>query len=156
MGLRENLKHEPVSKLALRELITVQPDVLTREAVELMRSKQVGCVFVTDENSKPIGIFTEGILRHLLLSGTEFLNEKIESHMADRCPWVKETDPIQTVLEAMQINNIRFICVVDENGKAIALTGQKGLMEYIAEHYPRIVMVQRINPNRPMPKREGA
>ena len=156
MGLRDNLKTEPVSKLALRELVTAQPEMLVREAVELMRAHNIGCVVVTDKEEKPVGIFTESLLRTLLLSGTAFLDEPLEKHMADRCPWVSDSDSIQTVLEAMQINNIRFICVVDKDGKAKALTGQKGLMEYIAEHYPRVVMVQRINPNEPLHEREGA
>lgn len=156
MGLRENLKTETVSRLNLRDVITAHPEMTVREAVLLMREHNIGCVIVTNQKNEPVGIFTESLLRHLLGSGNDFLDESLQTHMADRCPWVKETDPIQTVLEAMQINNIRFICVVNEEGKAIALTGQKGLMEYIAEHYPRVVMVQRIDPNEPMPKREGA
>ncbi len=156
MGLRENLGLETVRRLELRRLITATPDMLVRDAIQLMRKHDIGCVVVVDEEGKPDGIFTESLLRHLILSGSSFLDEPLKGHMADRCPWVKMTDPIQTVLEAMQINNIRFICVVDEEGKACALTGQKGLMEYIAEHYPRVVMVQRITPIKPVHKREGA
>lgn len=156
MGLKQNLINEPVSKLALRKAITASPDLPIRDAVNLMKENSLGCVIVVDDDEKPIGIFTESILRNLLQTGTSFLDDPLEKQMADRCPWVKQTDPIQTVLEAMQINNVRFICVVDDEGKVAALTGQKGLMEYIAEHYPREVLVQRIEPEVSNQEREGA
>ena len=39
----------------------------------------------------------------------------------------------------------RFLCVLDEDGRTrVALTGQKGLSEYIADHFPQQVMVQRV------------
>jgi hypothetical protein len=45
--------------------------------------------------------------------------------------------------------------VVDEEGKVTALAGQKSLMEYVAEHFPGQVMVQRIGCP-PCSEREGA
>ena len=67
MGLHENLRNEPVSRLALREAITVPPEMLLRDVVARMREKGLGCVIVVDQQSKPLGMFTEGILRHLLV-----------------------------------------------------------------------------------------
>jgi hypothetical protein len=56
----------------------------------------------------------------------------------------------------MQTKNLRFVVVTDEDGKAIALTGQKGLMEYVAEHFPQQVMVQRVGVKPYSSQREGA
>ena len=46
--------------------------------------------------------------------------------------------------------------VLDNDGKVIALTGQKGLMEYIADHYPGQIMVQRVGVPPYSQSREGA
>ena len=56
----------------------------------------------------------------------------------------------------MQLKNLRFLCVVDENGQVAGLTGQRGLMEYVAEHFPGEVMVQRIGQPPYLSDREGA
>ena len=75
--------------------------------------------------------------------------------MAKQWPWVQTSDPIVDVLEAMLTKNVRFLCVVDEEGRVVGLTGQKGLMEYVAEHFPGQVMVQRVG-CAPYLNREGA
>ena len=66
------------------------------------------------------------------------------------------TDPIADVLAALELKNVRFLAVLDEEGRLVGLTGQKGLMEYVADHFPGQVAVQRINCG-PFPQeREGA
>ncbi len=56
----------------------------------------------------------------------------------------------------MLLKNVRMLCVVDEQGRVVGLTGQRGLMEYVAEHFPGEVMVQRIGQPSYMSDREGA
>ena len=71
-------------------------------------------------------------------------------------PTVSLADPISTVLDAMERANVRFVIVVDQQGQLAGLTGQKGLMEYVAEHFPGQAIVQRIG-GAPYPTdREGA
>lgn len=156
MGLHENMQKEPVSRLALREPILVSPDVPVRETIRMMRAAQLGCVIVVDQDRMPAGMFTENMLKQMLVSDRHRFDDPVSAHMADQCPWVRLEDPIVDVLEAMQARNVRFICVVDEEGRVVGLTGQKGLMEYIAEHFPGQVMVQRIGGTPYMHKREGA
>ncbi len=156
MGLYKNMLEEPVSRLALREALTVAPNTSIREAVLLMREKRLGCVIAIDADRKPLGIFTEAMLRHLLAENPSGVDEPVESHMAQQFAWVTDQDPVVTVLEAMQAKNYRFVCVCSEAGQVIGLTGQKGLMEYIAEHFPQQVMTQNLGSRTPGETREGA
>jgi len=156
MGLRENIRNEPVSALALREAVTVGPDATIREAIERMRKKKLGCVIVVDPSRKPAGMLTESMLTQLLAKNHKAVEDRVADHMAERWPQVKLTDPIEDVLDAMHLKNIRLLCVVDEQGRLAGLTGQKGLMEYVADHFPGIVMVQRIGGAPFSDKREGA
>ena len=129
MGLHENIRTEPVSELPLRKAITVDPASSVREAVAEMRQKRLGCSIVVVAEDKPIGMFTETMLDRLLLEGSWQLDDLIEVHMARQVSRVKTSDPIVMVLHAMQSRDVRFVCVVNENGQVVGLTGQKGLME---------------------------
>jgi len=156
MGLMDGLKSETVDKLALRQAITVDVSATVRQTVTKMREGKLGCAIVVDANQKPVGVFTEAMLRHLLLESPTDLDGTIEAVMADSFPWVQTTDCIDLVLDAMELKNSRFVVVVDADGKVCGLTGQKGMMEYIAEYFPGEVMVQRIG-TKPYPdSREGA
>lgn len=155
MGLRENMLHEMVSELALRDAINVSPATTIREAIEKMKAKRLGCVMVTDEDQVPMGIFTERQVMNLLTESTAFLDAPIRDHLASDWATVKLSDPIAGVLEVMTTKRLRFVCVVDDQGRSVALTGQNGLMEYITDHFPQHVLTQ--SPGAKMPDdREGA
>ena len=155
MGLYQNMQEEPVTRLAVREPVLCRPDESVRVAIWRMRDQGLGCVIVVDEERKPIGMLTESMVTQLLSHDPSRLDGPVRSCMSETWPWVKETDPIALVLEAMQAKNVRFICIVDDDGCVSGLTGQKGLMEYVAEHFPQQVMVQRIG-SPPLTDREGA
>jgi len=156
MGLQENLRQEPVSRLALREAITVSPETTLREANAMMREKQLGCVIIVDDQQRPVGTYTEEELIKVLAGDVSQLDEPVKDHISPRWAAVSRQDPVAKVLEAMQSQDLRFVCVTDDERKATALTGQKGLMEYVAEHFPNLVMSQRVGSKDYTPEREGA
>lgn len=155
MALHQNIVNEPVSKLDLREPVLCGPAESIRDAVARMRSRNLGCVIVVDIDRKPLGMFTESMLTQLLADDPTALDQTLGENVADQWPCVLDTDPISLVLEAMQAKNVRFIAVVNDDGRIVGLTGQKGLMEYISEHFPQQVMVQRVGSPPPV-EREGA
>ena len=156
MGLQEDIRNEPVGTLALRKPVTAAADTTIREAIERMRAGRLGCVVIVDSDNKPTGMFTESMLTQLVAHHPAVVKERLSDHMAQQWPRVKTTDPIDDVLQALHLKNIRFLCVVDDEGRLVGLTGQKGLMEYVGDHFPGQVMVQRIG-GTPFPdKREGA
>ncbi len=156
MGLQENLASEPVTKLALREAVCVSPATPVRKAVDAIKDKHLGCVIVVDPAQKPIGTFTESMLVDLLVHQPKALEDRVDAHLDKKWARVKQTDPISSVLAAMQQQDLRFVVVTDEEGCAKALSGQKGLMEYIADHFPRRVLVQQVGAKPFIHEREGA
>ncbi|MEE9212530.1 MAG: CBS domain-containing protein [Phycisphaeraceae bacterium] len=156
MGLREDILNDPVSALELRELAAVKRTTTVRDAIGLMRENRVGCVVVLDDQGRPLGKFTERLLIKLLLEDPDHLDHPVEQHMASAWAFVHKTDPIATVIDRMQSKGLRFVVVLDEDGRAVAMTGQKGVMQYIADHFPRQVKVQRMRSKISMDQREGA
>lgn len=157
MGLRENIDMEPVSALPIRELIQVLPDSTVRQVLAKMREKHLGCVVVVNEYGAPLGQFTERLLIRLLIDGDGNLDQPVSNLMIDVRGCVKQSDPIRKVIDYMQDTGLRFVCVTDDQGKRpIGLTGQKGVMEYIADHFPRAVKSQLMESKLYMDEREGA
>jgi CBS domain-containing protein len=156
MGLKQDLLNEKVSTLPLREPVTVSPDTIIRAAIASMKAKSLGCAVVVDYANKPLGTFTERSVIELLLSDPSVLDRKtVADHLDPKWIIVQQSDPVAKVLHAMQTNDQRFAVVVDEQGKVIGLTGQKGLMEFIADYFPEQVFCQRVG-TPPLSAREGA
>ena len=153
MGLQENIQNETVRELPLREAITVPPSTTVAEAVERMRGKRLGCVVVTGDDRKPRGTFTEEDLVKML-GGDQA--DTVDQHLSPEWACVTISSHVSSVLRAMQAKNLRFVVVTDDDGRVAALTGQKGLMEYVADHFPQQVMVQRVGVKPYSSQREGA
>ena len=156
MGLQEAICTVPVSELPLRELAAVPAAATVRQAVAEMRGKRVGCAIVVDQMGKPIGEFTERLLTHLLLEEPNALDQPVARHMVQVWGRVTLATPIVRVIQLMQRHDLRFVCVVGETGRAVALTGQRGVMEHIASHYPRQVWASRTDCRPYFETREGA
>lgn len=156
MGLRESILKDPISEIALRELIAVGRKTPVREVADKMRAKRLGCAIIVDRYNKPIGKFTERKLMRLLLENPANIDKPVEQFMYPTANPLGRDEPIARLIDLMQTKSLRFICVTDKKGKAVALTGQKGLMEYIAEQFPRAVKAQQVKGRIFTKDREGA
>jgi len=101
------------------DVLTVQPDDTVFHALELMASKNVGAVIVTEKGA-PIGIFTErDYARNVILKGRSSANTPVRDIMSADVIFVR---PQQTVDECMAImtkKRFRHMPVLDE----VKLTG---------------------------------
>lgn len=157
MPLEHNLAQEPVSVLRLREAVKVRPTTPARDAVAQMRARRLGCAIVVDDSDRPHGVFTEQSVINLLRSRPrDWGDQPVQGYMDPCWASIRQTEPIGNVIATMQADDLRFVVVVDAEGKAVALTGQRGVMEYIAEHFPRQVMVQRVGGHPYFATAEGA
>ncbi len=156
MGLKEDLQHETVSRLPIREAIAVPPATTIREAVEKMRAQGLGCAVIVDAEGKPEGIFTERALLGVLLEGVSLDDTSVGQHIYANYSHVKSSEPISRVWDEILHGGYRFVCVTDDDGKLVGLTGQRGLSEYISEYFPQQVMVQRLGGKPWIQDREGA
>jgi CBS domain-containing protein len=156
MSFRQCLTDERVSSLQLRDAIVVRPETLVRAAIAAMRHHSLGCVVIVDENQVAEGIFTERSVLDVLMQHA-CLDDRPVSDFADRnFVSVKLSEPIWRVWEAVQLAAARFVCVTNDAGKLIGLTGQRGISEYVADHFSQQVTVQRLGSKPWMQQREGA
>ncbi len=156
MGFRDDLEQDPISSLPIRDAVVIQPDATLREAVELMRAKSLGCAIVVDANGTPSGLFTEQCLLHALRRNASLDDRTVSDHLEPEFRVFKTREPVARVWDAIQRDGLRFICVTDDDGKLVGVTGQRGIAEYLAENFPQQVLVQRLGGTPWMQQREGA
>lgn len=153
VGFRDNLDADAVTDLHLRDAIVVPPGTSVRETARQMRAKRLGCAFVTDESGRPRSIFTERLLVGLLARNVN-LDDPVSQHATSSCCVISESAPIAELVRLMESHDVRYVGVADSSGRLTGLTGQRGLMEYVAEYFPRQVMVARTGMK--STQREGA
>jgi CBS domain-containing protein len=156
MGLVKSLKHEKVTQLPLFSPLKLAPDVAVREALEQMRKRKLGSVVVVDGDDRVLGLFSERRLVKLIAKRQHFLDDPIEKHMATESIRANHQDSIADVMETMRGRGVRFLVVVDDDDKVLGQTGQKSVIRYIAEHFPRSITVQMLGSKLFMDQREGA
>lgn len=157
MGLMENIQSEITKDLPWREAVLISEEGTVGSAIEMMRAKEIGCAFVVDDVGRPIGMFTERKLIALLAQGYQDVDElPLHEHLDESWFAANQNDPLHSVIDTIQRRGARFVCVTDDEGCAIAVTGQKGLAEYVADHFPQQVMVQRVGGKPGTETREGA
>ena len=156
MGFCNDLKDRPVMDLPVRDVILLPSSTVIRAAVAMMRNHSLGCAVIVDQGQIPIGIFTEHSIIEILLSGAS-LDESPVSHYADASfVEARQSDSVWHVWEACRRSAARFVCVTDQEGKAIGLTGQRGLAEYLCDYFANEVTTQRLGSTPWMGQREGA
>ncbi len=156
MSLTEDIWRDRVSQLALRPLVIVPGDAAVRDACALMRDAKLGAAMILDDDGKPLGMFNEKLLIRLLHNNPAGLDEPVRDHMTTNIHCVRETDTIATLIVVMQKYKLRWVCVTDTSGKATALTGLRGSMEYIVEHFSQQVHTNPLRSRLSMEQREGA
>ena len=156
MGLVQSLKKEKVMQLPLFEPLTMGPAVTVRQAIAKMRKAKLGSVVVVDSDNRVLGLFSERRLIKLVNAGQPFLDDPIEQHMATESIRVHHDATVSDVMETMQGKGVRFLVVVDDDDRVLGQTGQKSVIRYIAEHFPRSVTVQMLESKLYMDHREGA
>jgi CBS domain-containing protein len=156
MGLRDDLLNEPVSSLSINPGIRFPPTAPVRAAVAAMREQGEGCVIVVDGQGFPEGKVTEHQLASLVTTKPAFLDEPISRHMTDAWAKMRLTEPIANLIHKLQDYRLHYVVVVDEQGKAAGVIGQRALMAYIGEYFPLQVKANDMEAKVGIETREGA
>ncbi|MDV6032971.1 MAG: CBS domain-containing protein [Phycisphaera sp. RhM] len=156
MGFRGEIDQDTVGNLPLRDTIVVQHGTTALDAVKMMREKSLGCAAIVDQGGNPAGLFTEQSLVEMLAQNLSLADHVVGDFTDAGFLVVRSSDPISRVWDAVERDGLRFVLVIDDEGKLIGVTGQRGIAEYLAERFPQQVLVQRLGNTPWMQQREGA
>ncbi len=156
MGLREDIQTQTVSDLVLRPFVAVRGQTTIRQAVAKMKQFNLGAAIIVDDAGKAVGMFDEKKLVRLLNDRPGALDEAVGTHLSQQIVCLPTTATIADLIKLMQSRNLRWVCVVDEEGKPTAMTGLRGVVDFVADYFPRQVKVQPMDVKLAMEEREGA
>jgi len=101
--------------LCVREVATVGPQGLARDAALRMAEEALGTLVVVDEVRRPLGILTDrDLVVRCIAEGTDARRARVERLMSGPVAWVHEEAPLSKALEEMARLRVRRLVVVDE------------------------------------------
>ena len=97
-----------------REIPSVSPETIMREALLEMTAKGFGMTTVTDAQGRLLGIFTDGDLRRALDRGIDFHSTRLADFMSTHCKTVTREMLVAEALHIMEERKITVLVVIDE------------------------------------------
>ncbi len=104
-----------------REVFTTQPHRTLKEVVDLLASKGVGAVVVSDASMSVLGILSErDVVRVIAQYGAAALDDPVSRHMTAKVITLTRGDTIDHVMQTMTEGRFRHVPVV-EDGRLIGI-----------------------------------
>ena len=115
-----------LGELAMQQPVSCRPHTPLREAVRLMHEQHVGSMVITDEQLKPLGIFTLRDLRRVVADGCSDLNQPIAKLMTQQPFALSPQASAFDAAMAMTERHIAHVCLV-ENGRLCGVISERDL-----------------------------
>jgi len=115
--------------LQARKLVKLPSDVSVRQAVEAMKTRDIGAVLVEDDE-KLVGIFTErDVIKHIATDGIDPQTTQIAAVMTVDPSTVSAGDFCNVATERMQAGQFRHLPIV-EKGRAVGVLSIRDLYRF--------------------------
>lgn len=130
-----------------REVATTQPHRTLREVADILSSRNIGALVVSDVQGSVLGMISErDVVRAIATRGAAALDDAVSTHMTTRVFTAVEEDTVLATIERMTDGRFRHVPVL-KNGKLAGLVSigdavkfrleqmeheQSALREYIA------------------------
>jgi len=123
-------------------VVSVTPDTTIRFVAELMRSKNLGCVVIAEEQ-KPVGIVTD---RDIALRRAGPCNEDeegapISSIMTREVCTIRKDTGIFDAIQEMKSSGVRRLPVIDTGGRLVGLITLDDIIRLLARELGEIARI---------------
>lgn len=122
----------PVRHCMHSPLVSCDRDSTLSEAFELLMRRQIGSLGVTGEDGELIGILTPTTLSEALIRGGASPQDTVGESACETPYTVSVDTPLWQVEELQQRNHIRYVVVVDDDGRPLGLVSQTDLVRTLA------------------------
>jgi CBS domain-containing protein len=105
----------PLSRLALKQPLTLSADATVAEAIDLMKDRHEGCVFILDETDRLRGVMTErDVSARVAAPGRDPEQTRLGEVMTPRPVALQQDDPLAWALHRMGVDGHRHLPVLAE------------------------------------------
>ena len=133
--IRSAILNTPISELALRKPIFVEPSTYVVDAVQAMREQHIGCVLVQHEEAL-VGIVTERDVLNRVVFHNENRASLIESVMTKNPETLGSHESTAFALNMMCVGGYRHIPIVESNGKVVGVLSVRDIVAFLVELFP--------------------
>jgi CBS domain-containing protein len=134
-----SLMQEQIRSLQSDQPLTVARGTTLQRAIQIMRGKRIGCVVVTDDAGKLVGILTErDLLQKVAGQNLEHSQCMVEDFMSPAPESSKAEHPLAYALHRMIISDIRYLPLVDENDRPEGIISSRDVIAYINKRFSNI------------------
>jgi CBS domain-containing protein len=114
----------------------VTPQTLISDVVDIMLTKRLGCVVVTEDDLL-VGLFTErDLLCKVVPKGIDISSTPVSSVMTRRPESLPVDSPLVYALQRMSVGGYRHVPLIDNEGHPVAVISMRDIVQHIVSLYP--------------------
>ena len=130
--VEQSLLKDRVSVLSPHEPIVVARSALVGEVLELLVDRDIGCVFIV-ENEKVVGVFSErDALLRLDVESEGQLDRPVSDFMTPSPQKITADSKIAFAVRMMDLGSYRHVPVVDDEDRPIGVISVRDILGYLA------------------------
>jgi CBS domain-containing protein len=108
------------------ELVTIRPEAPIEEAIELLLTREISGLPVTDEDGHLVGIITEFALLAMVYD-QQVKSHNVAQHMTRELITADADDPISRVADLCIVHRVRRLPVM-KNGRLVGLIARRDVL----------------------------
>ena len=134
--VERSLMEEQIKSLQPVEPLTVALNTTLKQAIQIMRNKNIGCVVVTDDAGRLAGILTErDLLQKVAGQKLDHDQSLVDDFMSPAPESSKSEHPLAYALHRMIISDIRYLPLVDENDRPEGIISSRDVIAYMKKRF---------------------
>ena len=134
--VERSLLEDPVACLHPTRPVSVELHTSLSDALELMRSHNIGCLLVMEEGGALTGILTErDLLQKVALEAPDLHQCTVEKFMSSAPESSKPDHPLAYAIRRMLVSDIRYLPLIDDAGRPNGIVSSRDIVAYIAERF---------------------
>ncbi len=123
----------PLGDLQLKEPLVLGPRATVTEAIDLMKERHEGCVFIEDGASGLVGVLTEhDVTARVAAPGRDPTQTRLEEVMTLQPVALQKDDPLAWALHRMGVDGYRHLPVLDQ-GKLVGFLSVRAVLRSLFE-----------------------
>lgn len=127
---------QPIDLSELQPVVGVTPQTLISDVVDIMLTKRLGCVVVTEDDLL-VGLFTErDLLCKVVPKGIDISSTPVSSVMTRRPESLPVDSPLVYALQRMSVGGYRHVPLIDNEGHPVAVISMRDIVQHIVSLYP--------------------
>jgi CBS domain-containing protein len=132
--MQDHLDNARISILNPKVPITVERQTSLANGIRIMNSHNIGCLLVTDEDGRLVGVFTErDVLNRVACQVDDLTHARIVDFMTPEPFALTINTPVKHALHLMSVHGFRHLPLVDDDFKPEGVISFRDVVHHLKE-----------------------